>query len=247
MPFFILSVLVQVAFVTHIVKTGRNTTWIWIVIMLPLAGAIAYILLEILPDISNSRGGRRASRKLRSVVNPNKNLNDAARQYTTSDTVESAMRFAEQCLSKGLYTEAKSLYQKSLSGLHADDPYLMFGLAKAEFQLGNLNESRVLLEQLIEKNPDFKNQDAHLLYARALDGLNKMTEALHEYETLHSYFVGPEATYYFARFLKSQNQLSKANELLNEILMKAKLSNKHYSVVHADIIKQAKRELIQQS
>ncbi|PCK07520.1 MAG: hypothetical protein COA42_13985 [Alteromonadaceae bacterium] len=32
MPLFILSLLFQVGFVIHIIKTGRSTTWIWIVI-----------------------------------------------------------------------------------------------------------------------------------------------------------------------------------------------------------------------
>ena len=49
MPLFILSILIQVALVIHIVKTGRSTTWIWIVVMLPVAGSIAYFVLEGLP------------------------------------------------------------------------------------------------------------------------------------------------------------------------------------------------------
>ncbi len=55
MPILILSAILQVALVVHIIKTGRSTTWIWIVVMLPLAGSIAYLLLEVLPDLMAGR------------------------------------------------------------------------------------------------------------------------------------------------------------------------------------------------
>ena len=65
----------QVALVVHIIKTGRDTKWVWIVVMLPLAGSIAYLLLEVLPDVSNTRAGQAAGKKVKSVVNPNKDIN----------------------------------------------------------------------------------------------------------------------------------------------------------------------------
>ena len=46
MPLFILSILLQIALVVHIVRTGRNTTWIWIVVMLPLARFCRSVLLQ---------------------------------------------------------------------------------------------------------------------------------------------------------------------------------------------------------
>ncbi|OIO72489.1 MAG: hypothetical protein CO186_03685 [Zetaproteobacteria bacterium CG_4_9_14_3_um_filter_49_83] len=52
MPLIVLSVLLQVAFIVHIAKTGRSTYWIWIVLMLPLAGSIAYFIVELLPELT---------------------------------------------------------------------------------------------------------------------------------------------------------------------------------------------------
>ncbi|SMF47873.1 hypothetical protein SAMN02745866_03087 [Alteromonadaceae bacterium Bs31] len=243
MPFFIISLLIQVALVIHIVKTGRNTTWIWIVVMLPLAGSIAYFILEVLPELSNSRTGRRAGRKVRSSLNPNKDISSAARQYSMSDTVENSIRLADECLRKGLFVEARELYQKCLKGLHADDPNLMFGLAKSEFGAENYYETKEILDKLIALNPDYKNQDAHLLYARALEKLGDLDGAKHEYEALHDYYSGPEASYYYAVFLKSQNQMEQAQKILLEIMNTAKYSGKHYSTLHKETLKMVKSEL----
>ena len=243
MPFLILSVLLQVAFVIHIVKTGRNTTWIWIVIMLPVAGAIAYLILEILPDLTNSRAGRTAGRKVTSVINPNKSLNHAAHNFSVSDTVENSMRLADECFSKGLYEDAKTLYEKCLVGIHSNDPAVMVGLARAEFMLRHYSNTKSLLDRLIENNPEYKNQDAHLLYARTLEALNDIAAAAHEYEVLHGYFSGPEASFYYGMFLKSQNQYDLANRIFNEIISKAKMSSKHYSSLHKEILKRTRDEL----
>ncbi len=243
MPIFILSILIQVAFVLHIVKTGRSTTWIWIVIMLPLAGSIAYFILEVLPNITNSRAGRSAGRTVRSVVNPNKNIKEAAEKYANSDTVENSMRLAEECLNKGLYEDAKTLYKKCLVGIRSDEPELMVGLAKAEFMLAHYSDAKSILDKVIQSNPDYKNQDAHLLYARTLENLNEVSSALHEYEVLHGYFSGPEASFYYAMFLKAQNQTETANEILKEIIRKAKKLGKHYNSLYKDILRQAKNEL----
>jgi len=210
MPFFILSILIQVGLVLHIVKSGRSTTWIWIVVMLPMAGSIAYFILEILPDLTNSRAGRSAQRKVTSVVNPNKSINAAAEKYSNAQTVETSMRLAEECMKKGLYSDARDLYQKCLVGIHKNDPDLMIGLARTEFELGRYDEVKSILDALIESNPQYKNQNAHLLYARALEGSNRVSEASHEYEVLHGYFSGPEATYYYAMFFKAQNQADRA-------------------------------------
>lgn len=243
MPIIIVSILIQIALVIHVVKTGRNTTWIWIVVTLPLAGSIGYLILEVLPDIFGTRGARQAGRKVKSAINPNKDINDATKQFARSDTVENSMRLAEECYNKGLYSDAKELYSKCLQGPLFDDPHLIFGLAKSDFELGNFTEVESSLDRLIELNPEYKNPEAHLLYARTLDKLNKVAGALHEYETLHRYFAGPAASFYFAHFLKKQNQQDKSMAIFQQIVNAAANSGKHYNAIHQEFIKGAKDEV----
>ena len=146
MPFFILSLLVQVIIVIHIVKTGRPTTWIWLVVMLPVAGSIAYLVVEILPDFMHTRTGRGVARKVDSVINPNRDINAATRKYTVTDSVENTVRLADECMNKGLYAEAKSFYLKALQGRYFDDPSLLYGMARSQFMLNDFSGVRVTLE-----------------------------------------------------------------------------------------------------
>ncbi|GLQ31089.1 PLDc N-terminal domain-containing protein [Litoribrevibacter albus] len=243
MPIFILSILIQVCFVIHVVKTGRSTTWIWIIVMLPLAGSIAYFILEVYPELASSRTGRKAGNKVQSVLNPNKDLNEAAKNYSIAPTVHNTIALAEECLEKGMFQQAKDLYSKGLTGVHQSDPELLFGIAKADFGLKSYTDVKETLDKLIDSNPDYKNQDAHLLYARALEQLKDAISARHEYEALHQYYTGPEATFYYALFLKSQGEKDKAKELLSGILQKAKQSGRYFNDLYKDLIRQAKDEL----
>src|SRR5688500_5774959 len=124
MPIFILSIAVSVALIVHIIKTGRNTAWIFIVLFFPLVGSIAYFIVELLPALTNSRSGRRARRSLAKAVNPEKEFNEAARQLAIAPTVQNATALANQHLARAQFAAAKELFAMNLKGVHADDPVL---------------------------------------------------------------------------------------------------------------------------
>lgn len=243
MPFFILSLIVQVALVIHIMKTGRNTTWIWVVMMLPGAGSIAYLIMEVLPELMGSRTARRASKNVEQAFNPNKDITLAAQDYSVTDTTENTLSLAEECANKGMYQEAKNLYEKALSGIHADDPDIMAALANTEFLLGNPAKTKQLLNTLIEKNPDYKNQEAHLLFAKSVEALGETEQALEEYEALADYYAGAEAKYRYAVLLREQGHPDKANAILTDIIKLSELPGKHFNALNKEWITLAKKAL----
>ena len=243
MPLFALSFILQVVFIIHIIKTGRDTRWAWAVMMLPGVGAAAYFIIEILPGLIGSSSGRQATKKAVDIINPNRDLNAASRNLEVADTVENNRRLAGEYMEKGQYFDASELYKKCLTGLNQHNPELMFGYAASQFELGHYEQARSTLDALIEKNPDYKNQDAHLLYARALEQLGDITAATTEYDTLNTYYTGPEATYRFAMMLKSHGDAERASELLQGIVDKARLSAAHYTKMHKKWINLARKEL----
>ncbi|MCP4492054.1 MAG: hypothetical protein GY820_32825 [Gammaproteobacteria bacterium] len=89
-------------------------------------------------------------------------------------------------------------------------------------------------------NPEYKDQHAHLLYARTLENIGDDISAGHEYETLHGYFSGPTASFYFAKFLKSNNEIEKANRIFSTIVEKAKASGHHYNDLYNRVHKRCK-------
>jgi hypothetical protein len=237
-----LSIIVQLALVVHIIKTGRNTTWVFIVLFFPLIGTLAYFIIELLPELTNTRTARTAHRKLATAVDPDKALREASARYAQAQTVQSAMDLASEHLLRANYSEAKDIYQRALSGVHDDDPDLLMGLAQAHFGLADYAAVITCLDTLKEKNPAKTSQDGHLLYARALEATGRIEDAIHEYETLVGYYAGPEPSCRLGELLKARGRQAEARVLFEAVLARSQTAGKHYNVIYKEWVAQARRE-----
>ena len=74
----ILSIAVQVGLIVHVIKTGRNMLWIWALALLPLVGAIAYVAVELLPELMGGRTARRAKSGMQRMIDPDRALRRAS-------------------------------------------------------------------------------------------------------------------------------------------------------------------------
>lgn len=242
MPFFIVSLVIQVALVVHILKTGRNVSWVFIVLFFPLIGSIAYFIVELWPELTHSPTAHSARRKLAGVVNPNKDLQDASRNLAVADTVQNAMALAEECLEKQRYGEARQLYERCLRGVHADDPVALFGLARSQYGLGDFAGVVKTLDLLKERNPDHRSPDGHLLYAKALEQLGSTDAAIHEYDVLTTYYAGPEPACRLGAILKARGKADEARALFQRVVNESAIAGKHYNALHKEWVAMARRE-----
>ncbi len=242
MPLIFLSIVVPLALVVHIIKTGRNMSWFFIVLFFPLIGSLAYFIIELLPELTNTRTAKSAQRSLAKAVDPDKELREAAAQYELARTAQNALRLAGAHLERGQFREARELYQRSLSGVHSDDPDLLLGLAAAHFGLAEYAEVLRCLDTLKTTNPGKTSQDGHLLYARALDELGRGDEAIHEYEALVGYYSGPEPTCRLATLLKAKGRADEARTLFESVVARSKTAGKHYNTLYRDWVALARCE-----
>jgi len=241
MLFFILSGTVQLAMVVHALKTGRNTYWVWLILMVPFIGSAAYLIIELGPELTGSTSGQRATRKISHSLNPNKDLNTARMNLDRSDTYQHRLELGNALIDKQLFAEAIPHYQQALKGLNEFNPTAMVGLANAQFAEQLYSDAKDTLDTLIEKNPGYRHQDSHLLYAQVLASLGDIDGATEEYEALIQYYTGPEPHVRFAELLYGQGNTHRATELLDEVLTKAKLSPAHYTKFHSQWINLAKQ------
>ena len=243
MIYWLLPILFQVALVIHIVKTGRNTLWIWLVIFVPLVGGLAYFAVEILPELMGSRSAKRAASGLRKTVDPHRDLRQASQQLAVNDSVDSRRRVADQLLERGRFQEAMDHYRAAMTGIYSHEPLLMLGVARSQFALNQFAESRQTLDELIANNPDFKSAEGHLLYARALESEGNVEKALSEYQALSKYYSGAEAMYRHAILLKRQGQTDRGNALLKELLANSELAGAVFRKEQREWIEAARKEV----
>lgn len=240
---FILTLAVQAGLIVHVVRSGRNTLWIWAIALLPAAGSLAYIAVEILPEVFGGRTARRTTAGVRRIIDPNRNLRQAAAEVEISGNVDARRRLAEELHARGQYAEAITTYEGGLKGVFEHDPTLLLGLAQAQFAAGSFAAARTSLERLIQHNPEFKSADGHLLYARALEAQDALDEAEHEYAAVAPSYPGAEARLRYALLLKRRGKLDQARGILKELLDGAKFAPAHYRRAQAQWLDRAGREL----
>ena len=242
MPILILSVLVQVGLIVHVIKTGRNSLWIWVLLMLPGIGSLAYVAVEILPALFGSRTARAAARGMRSAIDPGRELRDASARASLTDTVAAKAKLGAEQSRRGDFAGAIQTYRAGLRGLYEFDPTLLIGLAQAQFASGDAVGTRTSLDALLTHNPAFKTADTHLLYARALEAEGNATRAETEYRAVAAYYPGAEAKVRLAQFLRGLGRGAEAEATLDDVLRTAELAPRHVRRAQAEWIALARRE-----
>ncbi|HEY0720495.1 MAG TPA: tetratricopeptide repeat protein [Gammaproteobacteria bacterium] len=245
MPLAIILVLIQIAFVVHVVKSGRDRYWIYLILFVPAIGCAVYFITQVLPEMGQSRTVRHATRSLLKAVDPERELRRRKEELAMADTIDNRMRLAEECIDAGFHADAIGLLLECLRGSHQGDPHILMLLARARFDAGYFEDARATLEQLIEKNPEFKSHDGHLLYARTLESLNLVDAAAVEYEVLQHSFPGEEARVRYALMLARIGETEKARRLFNDTLMRARRAPKYYRVQERPWLTMAEQNLAQ--
>ena len=244
---YLISGAISLGLIVHCIKTGRNTIWVYVLVVLmtvvPFVGPAVYLGAEILPELLGSRRSQRTMRGLRSTLDPEGNLRRFENEMKVTGNVASRQRFADELVRLGRAKEALPIYQTCLTGVFAEDPKLLLGYAHAQFAAEDAAGARRTLDDLIQKNPDFKSADGHLLYARALEGEGDTQKALSEYATLAEYFPGAEAGVRYARLLIRSDQRPLAQQTLKALLDRARFAPAHYRRAQQEWLDEAHREL----
>lgn len=228
MLYLVLSIVIQVILIIHVIKTGRNQIWIWVLALLSVPGAIAYIVVELLPDVFRSRTAQRTARGFKKAMDPTADLRRYEEEARVTGNVATKQRYAEELTRQGRYDDAIAQFRGALTGLYEHDANLMLGLARAQFGKGDASGTRSTLDELIRLNPDFRSPEGHLLYARALEAEGNVSKAIEEYSVLAGSYPGAEAAVRYAQLLKSQGRAAEAQKVARDLLERARIAPAHY-------------------
>jgi hypothetical protein len=204
-------------------KTGRSQWWLFILFfptwtIFPWAGSLAYVAIELIPAMFRTRSAQKAGKTIGTLLDPDKEWRERLAQAELVDSVDAKRALAEECEKRGQWQDAIRLYEKAASGLFADDPALLLGLARAQLGGGDAQASLQTLRQLEAVQGNLRNQEAHLLLARALEATGQINEALEEYAAVSRYYAGYEARSRYGLLLLKQGQAQQARELFQEVV-----------------------------
>jgi len=206
------GVILQVLAVVHFIRRRPDGIWLWVIVFLGPVGALVYIFMEVLPDVSLLRqsfegyGRRKRINYLEGIVLQN----PAAGNYE---------ELADLYLDERKYARARECYDKAITPRTEDiDPIYRRGVT--EVHLGDFAAAVQDLERVTARDPkyDLHRAIALLAHGYANTGQPARAETLFRQATDASTLS--ETYINYATFLIAQGRPDEAREWAERVLAK---------------------------
>jgi len=217
-----LSFGIQLFFIVHAYRSGAPRYWIFVIFAFPVAGCLAYYFFEVFPKSREARSARSAVRGIVKALDPERDLRARIEEVRTCGSIDNRMALADECGASGMYDDAIRLYESCREGPYANDPQILYGLARAQVEDGRYADAEAGLALLAGLHPKFKAQEVELLKARVLEGRAEHDAALAAYRGLLPAYVGFEAHCRYGLLLQKLGHADHAQAAFREIVDKAK-------------------------
>jgi hypothetical protein len=242
-PIAIVIILLDITLVYHASRTGRLQPWAFIILMLPFVGALAYIVVELVPEWFSGPGARQARKRVAARLDPEKVYRELSDRLANTDTIANRVALAAECLKVARFDEAERHYDHVLKLPMGGEPVYALGKAQAEFGRNHPADALATLDDLQKRWPDFQSAEGHLLYARVLSEVGRVDEALDEYHAVVAYFPGAEARVRYGMLLHMVGRTTEARVIFNELLLQMKRAPKHLREAQAEWLSIAEKQL----
>jgi hypothetical protein len=217
MPLLVaLNLAIQVCFVVHAYRTGAPRYWVFVILAFPVAGCVAYYLLEVFLPSRHARATRAAARRMARALDPTRGLRERAESLALCGSIDNRTALAEECLAVGMTEEAVMLYRSCLVGAYENDPHLQFALARALVEQAAWDGAADAVARLRRDHPCHRPDEARLLRARVLEATGETGTALGEYHELVPAFVGLEARLRYGLLLERLGRPDAARAVFEE-------------------------------
>jgi hypothetical protein len=207
---FAYGFLLQIAAVIHWSRKRPDTFWLWIIIIGGFIGALAYFLIEGMPDFSRigrslkGPARRKRIRMLRAMVLDNPSAGNFE-------------ELGELYMLEKRYADARDAYDRALaSRTDSIDPF--YRRALALFQLREYEAAARDLAHVISVDPRYDYSNAFCLHARVLGLLGQKAQALAAFEQLVERSHSAETLYEAAAFFAENDREQAARDIVERIV-----------------------------
>ena len=211
------SLLASILLAVHVVRTGREMYWLWIILVFQPLGGLVYFLAILVPELVGGPTARRLSTAARATLDPTREYREAKAAVEDTPTVRNQSRLAAAASALGRHDEAEQLYREAAHGIHEDDPVLLLGRANALLELDRPAEALDVLNRLGADASRGRTPGAALAMGRAYEGLGRIDEADTAYQWASQRLPGFEGLGRYAAFMARHGRRDEAQEALAEM------------------------------
>jgi hypothetical protein len=194
MPIVFAIIALQIACAVHCVRSGRNGTWVMVIIFFPIVGSLAYVVMEVLPHSGVPRTAAKVRAKAAQRLDPDRELRQAREALDLADTSANHVALADALAAQGKWDEAIPLYERGeAKAPGGNDRAIRMKLIKVSFEAGRTKRAREMLEALPPSTLQGDNDRTALLHARMLEESGESARALAIYADIGTRLPGAEA------------------------------------------------------
>ncbi len=212
-----LHILLALFCAVHVVRTGQQMYWLFILFAFPLLGSLVYFFVIYMPNSRLERGTLKAVSAAAKALDPTKEVRLARADYEETPTAQNQMRLAAALLDAGQAEEAAKLYEGGLRGPFAADPDLRYGAARAFVESQRYADALPHLQALSETRPDYRPDAVMLLLARCYAGTSRSADARQTFERAVERFGTFEARAEYAIWALATGDAATAARMQSEI------------------------------
>ena len=218
--YLLLAVLlvIEVLCVYQVIKLKKWIAWIYIIIFIPVAGIIAYFIIEIIPDFITNLTGHNYPVKPDEVRVQGNKISEYESLLERNDTVENRLNLADEYMNGAMWEKAINLYKRSIEGKYKDDSGIKYKIANAYYGLGQYDNAYDYIMKLAGEDGMFKKFNEWKLYVLVIESLGDDEKAEKEYETFVNTNRNFEALYLYGIFLKKIGKTEKSIEQFEKII-----------------------------
>jgi hypothetical protein len=213
----ILSLLIAIGLCVHVVRTGRASYWLWIILAFQPLGGLVYFLTQIVPGLVGGPTVRRVGQAARETLDPHREYREAKAACEDTPTVRNQSLLATAAMHMHRYEEAEALYRAAAQGVHADDAVLLLGLANALLELHRPTDALEVLDRLGDDAAHGRTPAAALALGRAYEDLGRIEEADTALQWASQRLPGFEGLARYAAFMARHGRRDEAREAVQEM------------------------------
>jgi len=210
--FYPYGIILQAIAIAHFARRRPESYWLWIIIIGGGLGALAYILLEIVPDAGLLRTSFQVFPRRRHI----KQLQAAILDNPSIGNYE---ELGDLFLEDKKYSDARGCFDKVIAS-QAELPHAYYQRALAAMAMEDYRAAVTDLERVVAIDPKYDYQRAAGLLAHTLGKIGEPERALALFANVTELSTLSETQVNYASLLADQNRPAEAREWAEKVLRK---------------------------
>jgi hypothetical protein len=206
--------IVQIFALVHFFRRRPEGYWIWIIFFGGALGAAIYIIAEVIPDaplLKTAFAGYSRDSRIQQVQ----------ALILDNPSIANYEELGELYYDQHDYAPAREAFDNAIAR-RADALRTFYLRGRSEEELGDFPAAVADLEKVVRSDPRFDSYHAAAALARAYAAVGRGEEAATMYASAIAQSSTPDMLYNYALFLKSQNRVPEALEILRQLREKKK-------------------------